>query len=314
MSTPNSNNLGNGAFAPLSAEQRARLRELLAAAAAQDLSAAEAAELARFDGHPEAELERERALEASLDLVVAMSAGPGQGSAQDAVQRSAQGLTQVVASGASGPAGAVPSESLKAKLHAQAQAHLVRTSQSAALGGNGPKLRFARDGEDGGSGTRAGTGRGGFGSLVPWAIAAACAIAAVIGFSRPSATPTQITLAGAPDVVEHAMSAQADEMKAAKAAADIRWSPSREVGELTVANLPVVAASEGTYQLWIVDPTRDSKPVDAGTFLVGADGSAKLTFKPKLPIRKPVAFAITKEKPGGSVVHEGPILMLYATQ
>jgi len=70
--------------------------------------------------------------------------------------------------------------------------------------------------------------------------------------------------------------------------------------------------SKEQYQLWIVDPKRDSKPVDGGIFDIKNDGEVLIAIKPKLSISNPTLFAVTIEKPGGVVVADQSSLPLIA--
>jgi hypothetical protein len=58
------------------------------------------------------------------------------------------------------------------------------------------------------------------------------------------------------------------------------------------------------YQLWIFDAARDQRyPVDGGVFDVPANaGEVVIPIRASLMVRKPAAFAVTLEKPGGVVV------------
>jgi anti-sigma-K factor RskA len=58
-----------------------------------------------------------------------------------------------------------------------------------------------------------------------------------------------------------------------------------------------------TYQLWIVDKTRDEKtPVSGGVFDMNALGEVIIPIDAQLKINEPKVFAVTKEKAGGVVV------------
>jgi anti-sigma-K factor RskA len=95
---------------------------------------------------------------------------------------------------------------------------------------------------------------------------------------------------------------------------DVVWSQSRQQGYLRLANMPVNDPARVQYQLWIVDPERDSKhPVDGGVFNVSSTGEVIIPIQAKLPIRAPRAFAITAEQPGGVVVSAGPLLVVAAS-
>jgi len=95
---------------------------------------------------------------------------------------------------------------------------------------------------------------------------------------------------------------------------DVVWSQSKQQGYLRLANMPVNDPSRVQYQLWIVDPGRDSKhPVDGGVFNVSSTGEVIIPIQAKLQIRAPKAFAITAEQPGGVVVSAGPLLVVAAS-
>ena len=94
---------------------------------------------------------------------------------------------------------------------------------------------------------------------------------------------------------------------------DVVWSQSRQQGYLRLANLPVNDPGRMQYQLWIVDPERDTHPVDGGVFNVDATGEVIIPIQAKLQIVAPKAFAITAERPGGVVVSAGPLLVVAST-
>jgi anti-sigma-K factor RskA len=86
------------------------------------------------------------------------------------------------------------------------------------------------------------------------------------------------------------------------------WDPLKQKGMLEVSNLP--AAGKGKdYQLWVIDP-QYKLPVDAGVFHMDEKtGEAKVSFQTKQPIRSADKFAVSVEKEGGAVQHEGPIIL-----
>jgi anti-sigma-K factor RskA len=86
------------------------------------------------------------------------------------------------------------------------------------------------------------------------------------------------------------------------------WDPEQQAGLLTVEKLPAIGAAQD-YQIWIVDPAY-ANPVNGGVFHVAADGKVALAFKPDQPVRQAAAFAISLEKKGGVPKAEGPIVLL----
>ncbi|QTN31049.1 anti-sigma factor [Akkermansiaceae bacterium] len=91
------------------------------------------------------------------------------------------------------------------------------------------------------------------------------------------------------------------------------WSDSLQEGYMTLASLPPNDPSRNQYQLWIVDPARDEKPVDGGVFDIPAGKSAAvIPIRNPLPVNKPQAFVITLEQPGGVVVSKQEIVVALA--
>lgn len=92
------------------------------------------------------------------------------------------------------------------------------------------------------------------------------------------------------------------------------WSDAEQAGFMRLSGLPANDPSVAQYQLWIVDPGRDTKPVDGGVFDVLSDREeAIVRIDAKLRVEKPSVFAITLEKPGGVVVSDGPLLIIAST-
>lgn len=81
------------------------------------------------------------------------------------------------------------------------------------------------------------------------------------------------------------------------------WSNSLQKGYARFNNLPVNDTAKETYQLWFVDETQNPKtPISGGVFNITANGETLVPVDPQLIVKKPVAIAVTKEKPGGVVV------------
>ena len=72
---------------------------------------------------------------------------------------------------------------------------------------------------------------------------------------------------------------------------------------MSLTNLPVNDPKSKQYQLWIVDPARDEKPVDGGVFdITASEGEVIIPIRNPLAVTNPQAFVITLEQPGGVVV------------
>ena len=91
------------------------------------------------------------------------------------------------------------------------------------------------------------------------------------------------------------------------------WSDSLQEGYMSLTNLPANDPGAKQYQLWIVDPGRDEKPVDGGVFDIStSDGTAIIPIRNPLMVTNPKAFVITLEQSGGVVVSKQEIVVALA--
>jgi hypothetical protein len=166
---------------------------------------------------------------------------------------------------------------------------------------------------------------GGYG----WLAAAACLVLAIFGWERSapplppvaSVTPAPVIVAPpekpAPPTAaqeREALLAKADSLRiplgatkdpaAAGVTGDVVWDPATQRGFLHFAGLAPNDPAMHQYQIWIFDAGRDKRyPVDGGVFDVPANaGEVVIPIRASLMVRKPAAFAVTLEKPGGVVV------------
>ena len=96
-------------------------------------------------------------------------------------------------------------------------------------------------------------------------------------------------------------------------AGDIVWSDSKQTGYMRLNGLPVNDPSKETYQLWIFDETQDEKtPIDGGTFNVTSNGEVIIPINARLKPRNTKMYAITIEKPEGTVVSDREKLVALA--
>ena len=79
---------------------------------------------------------------------------------------------------------------------------------------------------------------------------------------------------------------------------DVVWSNNQQSGVMRFVGMPVNDPSKEQYQLWIIDPERDDEPIDGGVFDIQSSEESMIAIDAKLRVSKPVAFAITIEKPG----------------
>jgi len=166
---------------------------------------------------------------------------------------------------------------------------------------------------------------GGYG----WLAAAACLVLAIFGWERsppplppvvvvapPPVTPPPPAQPAPPTAAEEraALLAKTDSLKiplgatkdpaAAGVTGDVVWDPATQRGFLHFAGLAPNDPAVRQYQIWIFDAGRDKRyPVDGGVFDVPANaGEVIIPIRASLMVRKPAAFAVTVEKPGGVVV------------
>jgi hypothetical protein len=155
-----------------------------------------------------------------------------------------------------------------------------------------------------------------------WIVAAACLVIAVAGWwSRLQTQTLPVSaaemrarlIAEAPDLVQTDWSATNDK-DAAGVRGDVIWSNSLQRGFMRFQGLPMNDPQIGEYQLWIFDAKRDERfPIDGGVFSIDHEtGEVIVSINAKLKVSEPTLFAITVEKPGGTVVSKRDRLVLTA--
>jgi anti-sigma-K factor RskA len=161
-------------------------------------------------------------------------------------------------------------------------------------------------------------------AVSPWPgwLAAAAMLVVALGFALRQPGSTVAPTVTPPDITEQRESLlqTADAIRVAWAVpedpayrdvrGDVVWSNGQQAGFMRLEGLPVNDPTVAQYQLWIVDPSRDERPVDGGVFDVTAEGEAIIQIDAKLEVREPTVFAITLEQPGGVVVSDGPLLVV----
>jgi len=151
---------------------------------------------------------------------------------------------------------------------------------------------------------------------MPWYLAAASLALAVLGWWQvfdPDGSPQSVSLRYAkflenPGIVRASWTG--NEKRYAAVAGEAIWSGASQTGYMRFVGLEPNDPQRFQYQLWIVDPERDSRPVDGGVFDVSNAGEVVVPMNPKLRVDKPRMFAITLEKTGGVVVSGGPLLLV----
>ena len=135
------------------------------------------------------------------------------------------------------------------------------------------------------------------------------------GPELPTPAPTlaeqrSLLIEGASDLLQVAW-ATPEIAEYAQVKGDVVWSNERQAGFMRLIGLPANRSAVEQYQLWIVDPSRDERPIDGGVFDVPAGvDEVVVPIDAKLRADDPKVFAITLEKPGGVVVSDGPLLVV----
>lgn len=161
------------------------------------------------------------------------------------------------------------------------------------------------------------TGQGG--ARLAWVAAAAGLLLAMIAWwprvaqRGESAQDLVSALAGRPDVVRLAWAPGPDETGLG-ASGEVVWSDEAQQGYMEFRGLPALDRSRWQYQLWIVDPERDARPVDGGVFDIpeSGEGLVRVPIDAKLRVDHPAAFVVTVEQPGGVVVSSQERVALIA--
>jgi hypothetical protein len=163
-----------------------------------------------------------------------------------------------------------------------------------------------------------------------WLAAAACLVVAIFAWQRsPSPPVVPVAQQPPPPVIappaekptpptpaeeRAALLAKSDSLKiplaatkdpaAAGVTGDVVWDPATQRGFLHFTGLAANDPAVHQYQIWIFDAGRDKRyPVDGGVFDVPANtAEVVVPIRAELMVRKPAAFAVTVEKPGGVVV------------
>ncbi|MEM7430720.1 MAG: anti-sigma factor [Pseudomonadota bacterium] len=157
-------------------------------------------------------------------------------------------------------------------------------------------------------------------AFIGWAAAACLLVALLINQpTGPGAPALDLSEARAqllsdyPDT-ERFEWARPEDLRFANVTGDVVWNDELQQGYMVFRGMPVNDPQREQYQLWLVDATRDSYPVDGGVFDIPTGSTdVVVPIDAKLAVSNPAAFAITLEKPGGVVVSEGPLLVVASS-
>ena len=145
-------------------------------------------------------------------------------------------------------------------------------------------------------------------SFLPWAIAAALAVAATFLFLQQTKLQKQVAELQNRDLLTQTRVAvlQSQVATYASASAVVVWDEKNQKG-LVRYQLPAPVGHD--YQLWAIDPALKN-PVDAGLIPVVNSTSAKTAFHPTSRVGKGTKFAVSLEPKGGSKSPAGPVIFL----
>jgi anti-sigma-K factor RskA len=146
-------------------------------------------------------------------------------------------------------------------------------------------------------------------TIIPWALAACLTILAVALAMERSRLRTQIVELRDKDALTTLRIASlSSQLQGVKGQGAIAWSTETQRGLLKLEKMPPLERNQD-YQLWVIDP-RYPQPVSGGIVRVDPEGNAVLTFTVDVPIRNADKFAISRERTGGAMSPEGPIVMM----
>lgn len=153
-------------------------------------------------------------------------------------------------------------------------------------------------------------GAGVIGRIAPWMIAAAACVVAVFAvWPTGNVSPrTQLAMlrANATDTLEASWadwSLDGQPPKVAGVGGEVVWSDTEQTGVLHFEGLPPCESGK-RYQLWIVDAERGFEQRISGAIFDGAPGPLYVPVKPKIPVHKAAAFAVTIEEADGTWVSD----------
>lgn len=166
-----------------------------------------------------------------------------------------------------------------------------------------------------------------FPSKAGWFAAAASVLIAVAGWwprlqtgEQPNETPIATTLQQEREqllaqqgILQRTWQTTQDPA-ASGVTGDVVWDPQSQNGFVRFRGLQANNSNELQYQLWIFDGTRDDRfPIDGGVFDI-PEGQSEviIPITAKLEVRDPAMFAVTIEKPGGSVVSSRDRIVVVA--
>jgi anti-sigma-K factor RskA len=146
-------------------------------------------------------------------------------------------------------------------------------------------------------------------AILPWALAACLTILAVaLAMERTRMRHEIAELRDRDALTTLRIASLSSQLQGVKGQGAIAWSTETQRGLLKLEKMPPLERNQD-YQLWVIDP-RYPQPVSGGLVRVDDEGNARLTFTVDVPIRNADKFAISRERMGGAMSPEGPIVMM----
>jgi hypothetical protein len=140
----------------------------------------------------------------------------------------------------------------------------------------------------------------------PWMAAAACLVLAGLAWRRASGADPVAATEKDPNktVVQVAAWEDGSGPCAGKSVQGrVCWSEDKQCGYLKLQGLPPNGC-EHQYQLWIIDDRGTGERISGGIFDCKGGEECTVPFYPAIPVHDAREFAITMEKPGGTVVSD----------
>jgi anti-sigma-K factor RskA len=136
----------------------------------------------------------------------------------------------------------------------------------------------------------------------PWMAAAACLVLAGLAWRRASgADPIAVTEKDPNKTVVQVAAWDGGPGKSVHGR--LCWSEDQQCGYLKLQGLPPNDC-EHQYQLWIIDQRGTGERISGGTFNCTGSGECTVPFRPALHVQDAQEFAITMEKPGGTMMSD----------
>ena len=147
------------------------------------------------------------------------------------------------------------------------------------------------------------------GGWIPWTLAACLVLIASYLIAERNQLHHRISRLEARDLFAEIQvaSLKSKTVEAPNASAVVVWNEKRQRGLLRISQLPP-NTEDNDYELWLFD-RRYPLPVNGGVFHLRNEEPQQIGFRPQKPVRGTANFAISRERKGGVMQAEGPIVL-----